>query len=403
MLELCDACGNLALPDHACAGVGAPIVQPSLELDDVRVPTVPPARSLPPAAPATPSFVPPEPRVETPIRSLPPNASHPPVSGKPARVWRWSVAATEIVATLDASGVESVRVGPRIVSRSGPAGKAEGHAFVVPSAGTYRTAAPVEGRVQFDRRRATCALLVQGNLVPLLEAPAAPPPLAQDPSPATRLPTVIHLGWPLKIAAAVGVLLAIGAGSMVLLPRVLNKAMTTRFEARPVPDPYGNFVAMVPARFGTRITVGGAVFLHPHDHPDVAIGWIDHQATDRNGNLEAMAAASRTYRLEHELKAFTFTETERRRQSCRGDASEGIVVSGALVTPQTKGKAYFCTVVKRERAKGTAHFFSFAYVVVDGADEDEAALGHFVHRSRLIDVNDCNDRGCRMEEPGQAP
>lgn len=94
--------------------------------------------------------------------------------------WEWTLASGEtIVARVDPNTfVESVYVGQRLVSRSGRAGKPEGHDVPLASAGavaTYRAGVAQELRATFDPALSSFELRANGQVLAPSRAPAAPP------------------------------------------------------------------------------------------------------------------------------------------------------------------------------------------------------------------------------------
>jgi hypothetical protein len=73
--------------------------------------------------------------------------------------WEWVLGGEVVRATLDASaGVESVLVGPRLVSRSSPGGSPDGHAVPLQAGG--------DARVYFNVATRECVLYLNGAAVP---------------------------------------------------------------------------------------------------------------------------------------------------------------------------------------------------------------------------------------------
>jgi hypothetical protein len=77
--------------------------------------------------------------------------------------WEWVVGGEVVRGTLDASAsLESVSVGPRLVSRSAPGGKPEGHSVPLQAGG--------DARVYFNATTRECVLYLNGAPVPPVRA-----------------------------------------------------------------------------------------------------------------------------------------------------------------------------------------------------------------------------------------
>lgn len=89
--------------------------------------------------------------------------------------WTWKLPeGTDVKLGIDPSGVESVWVGPRLVSRSTPAGKPDGHLVRLPPTPTGVERPTLE--IVFDRARQAPTLRADGQLV----SPSQRPPAALD-------------------------------------------------------------------------------------------------------------------------------------------------------------------------------------------------------------------------------
>ena len=72
--------------------------------------------------------------------------------------WEWTLGTESVRAALDVpANVETVFLGPRLVSRSAPGGKPDGHAVPLPG---------VDARVHFNPPTRECVLAINGTLVP---------------------------------------------------------------------------------------------------------------------------------------------------------------------------------------------------------------------------------------------
>ena len=97
-------------------------------------------------------------------------------------VWEWALPTNETVTARvdDATYVESIYVGQRLVSRSGNGGKPLGHTITLPAstsgAGGYRVATPHDLVVKFDGALSSFELRANGQLVAPTRSPNAPPP-----------------------------------------------------------------------------------------------------------------------------------------------------------------------------------------------------------------------------------
>jgi hypothetical protein len=175
---------------------GAPGLSTNLELDIAPRPAAP-SVAAPPSAPIPP-----------PVVTLPPAPIA--VHG----TWRWVVGAgLEVVFDVDPkTRVESLRLGPRLVARSAPGGKPDGHVFTLPAATgapspgahqpratSYRDAAPREARVVFDPTSGM-ARLFDGNV----EVPPSAQPMRANVD--AEVPDTLGADAEKRLKAAVGFL-----------------------------------------------------------------------------------------------------------------------------------------------------------------------------------------------------
>lgn len=118
--------------------------------------------------------------------------------------WGWDLGASEVRAKLELpSRVESVWVGPRLVSRSGPLGKPEGHDVVTPD-GT--------GRLSF--RGDACTLFFGGRIVAPTRSPESMA-IAIQASPGTRATPREGdaAAWKPLVGLTLSVVIALGVGA----------------------------------------------------------------------------------------------------------------------------------------------------------------------------------------------
>jgi hypothetical protein len=96
--------------------------------------------------------------------------------------------------------VESLRLGPRLIARSAPGGRPEGHVFTLPAPpGSYRDPAPREARVVFDPTSGTARLFVANTEIPPTSVPT-PAPLEQE------IPEALKTDAAKQLRTAVGLL-----------------------------------------------------------------------------------------------------------------------------------------------------------------------------------------------------
>ncbi len=150
--------------------------------------------------------------------------------------WEWVVGGEVVRATLDASAsIESVLVGPRLVSRSAPGGHPEGHVVPLQAGG--------DARVYFNAATRECVLYLNGAAVPPVRVGSK-----SSSSTTSVLIVVAVLG--------IGVLLVSGALAVYGVRKYLADAKASQATAplsQKYDGPKGLLVAHYPADFAAQM------------------------------------------------------------------------------------------------------------------------------------------------------
>jgi hypothetical protein len=303
------------------------------------------------------------------------------------RTWQWQLPSGEaLIARFDpTSHVESIWLGPRLVSRSGQGGKREGHAVIltptaVPAAQPYR--GPHEAVVLFDADGKACSLRIEGMDLPPVRTPGALDAASRSPNVS---PSVQGQGWTLGRVVGAGVGVLVG----VLLSRAIFVAVVHRRENVVVnttisathPSPNGLFVAHYPAAFTPVVQPGlpeGTFMLrHPSKDEHVAICAFPNAVPDDPWKLQQIVQRDGVAGLLR--TGATYEETERRDETCAG--KNGAVVIGKVTAKGTTGKMWSCTFVHG------GHPYWLMYLIDDrDAQADEAMLRRIVDATELTEA-----------------
>lgn len=251
------------------------------------------------------------------------------------RRWEWCLTSgTTVRASLDDAGVESVRVGQRLLSRSSRDGKPEGHTIDLPETEALaRDVLPERDViVRFDRKTGDCVLTVRGEPIP---PRVAPRPLSRW----ERLP--------LGLLAAGVAILALSAGIAVGLGRMM----------RPAPVAAEPLVMSATSGDGTFAVSHPATFTVEPSEDDNAVTIVrvgrDEtvlvSAVDVPIGLDRGDVARRTHeamRSRSDLWA-SFDARDSRFDTCAN--GDGIITEGPLTAGPEPGVLWSCVIVRHNR------------------------------------------------------
>ena len=319
--------------------------------------------------------------------------------------WEWELAdGAKIIARLEMpERIESVWLGPRLVSRSGAGGKGDEHVVPLPAPKTdrpsspdaYRAAPPPrEATIRFDAIAVFCTLRVDGVVVPPTFIPDDADVNASAPASAYERATRRKIfGMPLQRAAPlgaamVGLLIAIAgppAYRSVRSSRARAKiantpAATERTEVLDAPD--GSITAHYPADFDSTLDQHGAfISLHRPQKLEMIVlvsmprtDLDDPRDLDRIMTKELEAFATRT--------GAAMSTTITVDGTCQG--FPGVVSTAMLSKPDQSDdiplKVATCTMLRNGRG------YFFAYLVPDFlAEREEPELRRVVDATDIFD------------------